>query len=137
VNEVVREWAGSVDAVRRALEIAEGRGQLVSVEPLRAGPRGVAVRVVLRPATLIQTPTAPRQIPRQRHRHLARWIAAGAFGLAGLTALLGWAIYLLFVWLAAHVAEVLGVLGALLAALWLLGRVGVCPGVHCPGCRHR
>lgn len=138
MNEVViREWSGSADAVRRALEIAEGRGQLVSVEPLRAGPRGVAVRVVLRPSALTRTPTPPRQTPtRPRQRRWVRWAIGSTAALLLLGAIV-WLVVEAVAWAFAHVAQILGVLGGGAFLLFLAGQAGVCPGVHCPGCRHR
>lgn len=92
MNELVREWAGTAASVRRALELADARGQLVSFEPLRAGPSGVAVRVVLRP-TSTRTPTGPRQTTtRPRQRRWVRWSAVVAIVLL-LSGALFWVLY--------------------------------------------
>lgn len=119
MRRVVREWPAN-DAGRRAAEEAIARGQLVHAER-----HGDVVRVVLQ----VPAPTRPRQ-----SWHVPAAVMGGAVAAVGaLVLLLRWVV----LWLADHAAEVVGVLGALLFVLWLLGRAGACPGFHCPGCRHR
>jgi hypothetical protein len=48
-----------------------------------------------------------------------------------------WGAVIAVAWAFAHVAQILGATGGGVALLYLAGRAGVCPGVHCPGCRHR
>lgn len=127
MRRVVREWPAN-DAGRRAAERALARGQLVHAER-----HGDVVRVVLQ----VPTPTRPRQHPDRARRQGWR-VPAAVCGFVvvvavAVVALLWWAV----LWLAAHVALVLGLLGALLLVLFLAGRAGACPGFHCPGCRHR
>lgn len=119
---MVRYWPAD-ESGRRAAELAYARGQLVHAER-----HGDVVRVVLR--------VPAGRATRVRQRATARpWLVPTAViggAVGALVALLWWAV----LWVADHAAQVLGVLGALLVLFWLLGRVGVCPGVHCPGCRH-
>jgi hypothetical protein len=145
VTRFVREWSGTADSVRQSLEAAAARGQLVSVEPLRANAHGVAVRVVLRPAQ--RTTTDPRQDhdkPRQlrplRIRRGWEYRMAAGVALLGSGAAAVWLLVeaglAAWAWLLAHLASVVGTLALLVAIFWALGKLGVCPGVHCPGCRH-
>lgn len=120
--EIVREWSGTAESVRQALQRAEERGQLVSVEPLRAGPRGVAVRVVLRPAAVVRTRTAPRQSPQwPTSRLVVVGVSVGA-GLALGTGIV-WGGFKLFDWAGQHVAELVGAGVAVLIVAALLARI--------------
>jgi len=115
-------------AGQRAAELALARGQLVRAERV-----GDVVRVVLRvprqdPDRFRHTPTRPRRWT---------WIAAGCAAGAVILGALVWLVVLAVAWLTAHVAQVLGVVAGSVAVLYVLGRVGACPGFHCPGCRHR
>lgn len=125
MRRVVHEWPAN-DAGRRAAELAYARGQLVHAER-----HGDVVRVVLRvPAGRA---TRVRQRATGRPWLVPAVVIGGAVTAVGvLVLLLRWVV----LWLADHAAQVLGVLGALLVVMYLLGRVGACPGVHCPGCRH-
>jgi hypothetical protein len=127
---------GTVDQVRAHLEALHASGDLVSLSPPRpAGTGLVRVRVEVR-ALVKPTTTRPRQTPtrpRQGWQVPAAVIGGALAAVGALVALLWWVV----LWLADHAAQVVGVLGALLFVLWLLGRAGACPGFHCPGCRHR
>lgn len=127
---IVRYWPAGAEATRTALRLAEERGQLVE-----AGRRGDLVRVVLRAAAVERA--APRQVPRHRWEYVAACSVALLAAGGALVWLLVEVVMLAARWLGAHVPQVLGSLGALLALMYLLGCAGVCPGVHCPGCRHR
>jgi hypothetical protein len=70
-------------------------------------------------------------LPTPRRREVSPEMAAA--GLVALTVLVAaaWLVFLL-----GHLKLVAVMVLVLL--LWVgLGRVGVCPGVHCPGCKHR
>lgn len=124
---------GTPDHVRACLEALHANGELVSMTPPKpAGTGQVVVRVELTPTRPRQRPDKVGTRPRQGWRVPAAVIGGAVVAVGALVALLWWAV----LWLADHAAQVLGVLGALLVVVWLLGRVGVCPGVHCPGCRH-
>jgi hypothetical protein len=129
--EIEREWTGDAVAVRRAVELARERGQLVDEQWLPATPGEAAVKVVLRPGAL---PAGQRQ----RQRSVPwRWIA-GATALVGSAVGTGWLLWLAanaaVGWLVAHAAHIAGGLAVVALAWWLLGQAGACPGVHCPGC---
>jgi hypothetical protein len=125
--EVERLWTGTDVSVRRAVELARERGQLVDERWLPARAGEAAVKVVLRPAAL---PAGKRSVP-------WRWIA-GATTLVGSAVGAGWLVWLAanaaVGWLVAHAAHIVGGVALVLAVWWLLGRAGACPGVHCPGC---
>jgi hypothetical protein len=127
VSTIERHWTGYEITVRRAVEVARHRGQLVDVQWLPASPGRASAVVRLRPHVL---PAAPRT------RRSSWWWAAG-LGAAGTVALGGWGLWIAVSWLVAHAAHIAGG-AAILALLWIgLGQLGACPGVHCPGCRHR
>lgn len=146
MNEVVREWRGTRESVGASLGLARARGQLVSVQPLHATVRGVAVRVVLRERPLEAAPRRVRRGLKRRgweYRAACGVVLATAFGIFVwlLVKAACWAWARFTAWLAAHAAEVIGaavmvLIGAGLV-LYGLGKIGVCcPGLHCPGCRH-
>jgi hypothetical protein len=124
-----RVWQAHPSAVRRAVQLARARGQLVAVEPLPAPCGQAAVRVVLRTQAL---PTPPRRT------HY--WWAAGALVFVAAAGGVGWVMWWAASWAAAHSAQigrvVLGAAVVVVGGWWLLGRIGACPGIHCPGCRH-
>lgn len=60
-------------------------------------------------------------------------IAAGGVAMAASIAVTALAV----AWVAAHWQMLLGAAVVSLLLVFGLGRVGVCPGLHCPGCRHR
>lgn len=107
---MVRYWPAD-ESGRRAAELAYARGQLVHAER-----HGDVVRVVLRvPAgrTPTRTPTAPRRV---------RWrVALAITAVVLLVGALVWCVVLAAAWVAAHVAQLLGI-GVMLA---LLGAVVV------------
>ena len=124
------EVADTVDRVRRS-------GRLVAMTRPRLTPDAdaqvsVTVRVLAPPAR------SPRQITADRRpvwRRAGR-VAAVMVPVTGLTAAVIYAV-------ARLVAALIPLLpylgGALLVALILwaaLGRAGICPGLHCPGCSH-
>lgn len=136
MRRVVREWPAN-EAGRRAAERALARGQLVHAER-----HGDVVRVVLQ----LPTPTAPRQHPAtypdkvgtgpRQGWHVPAAVFGAVVGAAVACVALSWWVVL---WVAGHLALVIGwtalLLGAPMVVWFLLGRAGMCPGVHCPGCR--
>lgn len=67
-----------------------------------------------------------------RHRVPVAITVAAMLALAAI----GYALILLTQFVLSHLALIIGALFATLALWFLLGRAGVCPGLHCPGCRH-
>lgn len=125
---------GTPGQVRARLEVLYASGKLISLTPPQQhGPGQVVVRVQLRDVQPRQRPDKVGTGPRQDWRVPAAVCGFVVVVAVAVVALLWWAV----LWLAAHVALVLGILGALLLVLFLLGRAGACPGFHCPGCRHR
>lgn len=115
---------GPPHAVANAIETAHRQHRLVQASPVRwVNRRQVAVDLVL-------LDPAPR--PRRR------WVLPTAVGTT-VAAALGGAVYVVYTvgtWTAEHWQELLGAAAlAALALWWLLGRVGACPGLHCPGCK--
>lgn len=131
---------GTPADVRARLERLHADGELVSLTPPRPAGRGqVVVRVELTPTRPRQHPaTYPDKVgtgPRQGWHVPAAVFGAVVGAAVALVALLWWAV----LWVAGHLALVIGwtalLLGAPLAVWFLLGRAGMCRGVHCPGCR--
>jgi hypothetical protein len=122
--------ADTVDRVRRS-------GRLVAMSRPRLLPDGngrmfVTVRFLTEPRSTRQIGTDRR---RARLRTAGR-VAAVAVPAAGTAAALVYAVSRLVAELL-HLLPYLGVALVLLLAGWaLLGRAGVCPGLHCPGCSH-
>jgi len=128
------ELKGTPGQVRARLEVLYASGKLISLTPPQQhGPGQVVVRVQLRDVQPRQHPDKVGTAPRQDWRVPAAVCGFVVVVAVAVVALLWWAV----LWLAAHVALVLGILGALLLVLFLAGRAGACPGFHCPGCRHR
>lgn len=123
MRHLERHWTGHPTALRRAVELARQRGQLVDERWLTS--REVVVR--LRPAL----PPAPR-------RRAGRWWAVGLATAGSLAIGVGWAVWWVLSWVAVHAVAIgkgaLGVAAVVAGVWWLLGRLGACPGVHCPGC---
>jgi hypothetical protein len=130
--EAERLWTGAAPAVRRAVELARERGQLVDERWLPARPGEAAVQVVLRAQALPARHTR-RAVP-------WRWVAGGtllATAAVGSGWLVWWAANAAIGWLVAHGAHIVGGLAMMAGAWWLLGRAGACPGLHCPACSCR
>jgi hypothetical protein len=126
------EVAATVDLVRRS-------GRLVAMTTPRptSDGNGSVVWVNVRFLAVPVRTTRPAATDRRRTvvRSVGR-VAAVAVPAAGFAAFLVYAVTQL---VAALVALLPFFGGALLVALavWaLLGRAGVCPGLHCPGCAH-
>ena len=125
------EVAAMVDRVRRS-------GRLIAMTTPRPTPEGdgsvfVTVRFLTAPVR------STRQVTTDRRRtglRTAGSVAAVAVPTAGAVAGLLWALARLV----AELAHLLPYLGAALTVallLWAtLGRAGICPGLHCPGCSH-
>jgi hypothetical protein len=122
-----RKLIGLPDDVARALVAHEARGDLISARPAQPVPGMdyVAMAVRLRAATVSV-----------RRSHRVRWIAAGVVSGTAVVAGLGYLVY-------SAVRAIIQILPGMIAvtvlialAWFLLGQVGACPGIHCPGCRH-
>jgi hypothetical protein len=122
---------GTRHQIANVIRTAHTRGQLVTLGPVKPVPHDRSKVCVI--ATFTKpTIRPPRRITR-RHQAI---IAAAVAGLT-VAALMGWAMYLLVQLVVAHWALIVGLLTAVGVALLLASRAGVCPGIHCPGCRHR
>jgi hypothetical protein len=131
---------GTRPEVLNALRTAHSHGRLIATgSQLRPVPGDHLGRVYIR-ARILPPPPARPVTPHRTWRPYLIAVAVAA-GLA-LVALLIWAV------VAAVNAAVLAITHALPELLGLLavagvlllfaaGRAGVCPGIHCPGCRHR
>ena len=122
--------ADTVDRVRRS-------GRLVAMSRPRPLPGGAGrVFVTVR---FLTEPHSNRRIGTDRRRATVRTaglVAAVAVPAAGAAAALVYAVSRLVAELL-HLLPYLGVALVLLLAGWaLLGRAGLCPGLHCPGCSH-
>ena len=113
-------------AVKNAIQTAQRRGTLVRSSPTRwiNGHQVVVDLVLLEPA--------PK--PRARRALIAAAATAGIAALAGAT----YAVYAAVAWAVTHWQLLLGAALTAVALLWwLVGRLGACPGLHCPGCKCR
>lgn len=125
------EVASTVDRVRRS-------GRLVAMtypRPMAEGDGRVFVTV-----RYLATPVrSTRQVTADRRRAVLRAAgraAAVVVPVAGLAVAMVYAVLRLVAALP-HLTPVLGVALVVTVIAWaLLGRAGVCPGLHCPGCSH-
>lgn len=119
-----RKVVGHPAAVANAIQTAHRQGRLVEYSRARwVNRRDVVVDLVL-----IEPAPRPRR----------RWVLPTAIGttVAGALTAAGYGVYTVGTWTAEHWQELLGAAAlAALALWWLLGRVGACPGLHCPGCK--
>jgi hypothetical protein len=116
-----RVVAAQVDLVRRS-------GRLVAMSTPRQLADGRAHVVV----TLLPASAPPAR--RRKVAGTAVCVVAAVAGTAALVAAVVWAV----TWLADHLAQIAGAGVAALVLLFALTRVshsGVCPGLHCSGCR--
>jgi len=120
---------GEPDALARQLNARVAAGELVVTESARL-PDG---RAYARVQVVAGSRPALRTIwPRRRGVVIAVGVAAFAAAVAA-----AWVIVAAVLWLVAHWALAVGAV-VLLGAVWfVLARAGFCPGIHCPGCRHR
>lgn len=127
---------GSPVQVGQMLDRLARTGRLARVsDPQPTGQAGqvlVTVRVLQpRPAPALTARTRPRR----RVRAWVWWTAGGA--AVAVLAGVAWLVVAAVAWVVAYWAHLLVGLALLAVVLAGLGRVGVCVGVHCPGCRHR
>jgi hypothetical protein len=140
VRYMDRTLAGTPAEVARVLHLAAAAGRLV--EHTAPVPDPYDSRRVVVYVRLLPPPAAPRRLARRRRRlvRIAVPVAAGA-GVLFVAGCLLVPLLIREVTTAAKSAlpTVAGGAVVLLALLWLAaGRAGVCcPGLHCPGCRHR
>lgn len=125
----------------RQVAVAGRDWQLVTGTPAEVAAAVRAARATGR----LEAMTTPHRVPghprrvyvhiRMREPQRRVWPAAVAGGVA--LAAIAAVTVLAVAWMVAHWQMLLG--AAVVAAVVLagLGRVGVCPGIHCPGCRHR
>lgn len=109
------------------------RQPVLSGELVPAPARPVVQRS--RTGVVVDGRTVPRTTPRRARRRgpiVAGAVVAVGAVLAGAGFAVAWLVSVVVVSLPA----ILGGVAVLLAVLYGLGRVGVCPGLHCPGCRH-
>jgi hypothetical protein len=119
---------GEPDQVAAALERVRDEDRLVEgrVEAYYANGRvKVIARIIDRPGP------QPRRRRRLRTRVVVTMLAVASV----LLAVAVWLTYMLVQALIAALPIILGILGILLL-IWIGGQLGVCPGIHCPGCRH-
>lgn len=126
------EVASTVDRVRRS-------GRLVAMTRPRPVPEGDG-RVFVNVRFLATPVRSARQVAADRRRTVLRTAGRVVVRVIGVAAVVC-AVSRLVIWLVIGLLHLLPFLGvALVVALigWaLLGRAGVCPGLHCPGCSHR
>jgi hypothetical protein len=123
--------ACTVDLIRRS-------GRLVAATRPRQMPDGDR-RIYVNVRFLV-TPVRPaRQVAADRRRTVLRTVgrvAAVAVPVTGVVVALAYAV----AWLVAELVRLLPYVGGALVVVlivWaVLGRAGVCAGLHCPGCSH-
>lgn len=128
---------GDRSEVEAALRTVDLRGELVRVDSVEmlAGNRAKVI------ATVADTALAQRQqLPARRVRRSRVKVALVTTGVTLVVGTIGvavWAVIQAVQWVAQHWATVGGIaLLALLLLFVVLPRAGVCPGIHCPGCKH-
>lgn len=123
---------GAPEALHEQLEARRRAGVLLSATDLLPTGDGRFVTTV--------TVTRPDR-PVREVRPVGRWQVAGVGVVAS-----GWAAIIAFAALSTVAAALalwqlrfylLGGAAVLGGGSYLLGRLGVCPGIHCPGCSHR
>jgi hypothetical protein len=121
------------------LRTAHSQGRLVAMDsqlrPVPGDPHGrVYLHARLRPPMPGRRHTAHQT----RRRYL---IAAAVAGALAVLALLIWAVAAAITAAISAIGDALPQLLGLAAVVGVLllaaGRAGICPGIHCPGCRHR
>jgi hypothetical protein len=137
---------GTADQLTTLITNHRTAGTLIAVGrpypvPYRPGHYQLRIRLrnqLARPTTQI-TPIGKRASTRSPSRRRTRNVAtitAITGGIAGLTAVAAYLIGQLAELIAAHLGLLLGVAAVALLLAGLV-RAGACPGIHCPGCRHR
>lgn len=125
------EVASTIDRVRRS-------GRLVAMTRPRPMPEGGG-RVCVNVRFLATPVRTARQVAADHRRTVLRTagrVAAVVVTVTGLAAAVVYAVSRLIAALL-HLLPYLGVALVVAVIAWaLLGRVGVCPGLHCPGCSH-
>jgi hypothetical protein len=120
------EVAATVARVRRS-------GRLIAMTtPRQTNDGRVFVNV-----RYLTPPAQPARPARPARRRTAVRVAAIATTAAALIGLAVYGVVLLVTALVHLLPLLIGGLVLLLLAWAVLGRAGVCPGVHCPGCTHR
>jgi hypothetical protein len=125
---------GTLPEVGAALEVASRSGRLVAATdpvPMPGEPGVVLVHVRFAP------PPRRPLVVKTRRRTRPGVVAVAVAGVLGVLGVVVWAVATLIAWVVAHWLTVLGVLAGGWLVLTALGRAGVCPGIHCPGCSHR
>jgi hypothetical protein len=121
------EVAATVDRVRRS-------GRLVAMTTPRM-TRDDDGRVYVN-VRYLAPPTRPTRTRRRTAGRTAGRVAAIAVPLVGLAAVAAYAVTRLIAELI-HLLPYLGSALVVVLLVWaVLGRAGVCPGLHCPGCSH-
>jgi hypothetical protein len=137
---IYRSVTGTPAEVAATVAMIRDTGRLVAATaPRQRAAADSRVTVVV---TVRGPRTAAAPVPRRRSR---RWIAPTVIIAASTAtvAALGYAVATLaratVHAVTANVHIVLGglLLLALVLFVFVLGRAGACPGIHCPGCRHR
>jgi len=137
---------GDPSHIANVLNTKLASGELVSA----AEPVAVAHPETGKPAVMVIVRLLDRELPVRAdasrvtswRRALWAWLVRNRLPIAVTLAVLGalagvaYLVYLLVQVVISHLALIVGVLVAAGAAWFLLGRAGVCPGLHCPGCRH-
>jgi len=125
------EVASTVDRVRLS-------GRLVAMTRPRLAPEGDG-RVYVNVRFLSPPVRSARQVAADRRRTLLRIggrVAAVVIPVTGVAAAAVYAVTRLIAGLI-HLLPYLGGALVLVLIVWAaLGRAGVCPGMHCPGCSH-
>lgn len=133
-----RRIVGTPAQVAHMVDLVRRSGHLVAMTDPRLAPEGdgrvsVTVRLVLPPVRSTRQAAAGR---RRRVLRMAGRVAVVVVPVTGAAVAVVYAVPRLL----AALIPVLPYLGvALVVALLVwraLGRAGVCPGLHCPGCSH-
>lgn len=141
VAQLGADWwalAGSLASIGQGLDAARRAGVVfasTSPKPIGGGRVMVTVRIIAQPTIR----PAVRSGSGGRRRAVLGGAGIGAAVTLACVAF-GWAVLAVAGWVAAHAGEIwrtaLGGGAIILGAWWVLGKLGACPGVHCPGCRH-
>lgn len=152
IGTKVREerYIGDPDTLNRLLTDLSDKGELVAVtmpvavsNPIGGEPAFLVVAQVRDPLP------APADEAKGVTAKLAAWRRAAwewlvrnrvpiaiTVAVVAAVAVVGYLLYLLVQLIVTHLALIIGALIGVVAVWFALGRAGVCPGLHCPGCRH-
>jgi hypothetical protein len=123
---------GSAIELHQQIQARRSAGMLLRATDLAPTGDGRFVTTI----TVTREPRPYRPVPATlgRREVVGTAVVAGGWMVAVAVALLVVVALLALLWQLR--LYVLGGAGVIIGLWILLGRIGVCPGVHCPGCRH-